>query len=387
MIVVIADDLSGAAELAGIGLRYALDVEMSTAVNDSNADLLVIATDTRSMKEEDAMTEMEKVTSEVMLLHPKLIYKKVDSVLRGHVIAELKAQLRILDHERALVVAANPSLNRTISDGTFFYHDQPIHLSSFSNDPEFSIKTSNVLEMLRVNDTSVQLRKKDDKLSEHGIVVGEVTNSEDMKAWAKRIKKNILPAGASGFFTAILDTMHIKGNKEEEETASEELEQTTLFVCGTTFNKSRETIKEIKLNDGPVSYMPEEIVDLKAFDDELYQVWSNEIASFIHSKGKAIISIDAGSVEGKHVTAAMLREKTAIIVEEVLKQTRIHELFIEGGSTAAAVIRKLGFETFIPIEELGPGVVRMRVKDREDLCITVKPGSYEWPAKVWDFKY
>ena len=49
MLAVIADDLTGAAEIGGIGLSYGLKVEISSKVNPSTeADLLVIATDTRS---------------------------------------------------------------------------------------------------------------------------------------------------------------------------------------------------------------------------------------------------------------------------------------------------------------------------------------------------
>ena len=383
MIVVIADDISGAAELAGIGLRYGLTVEMSTVVDrDADAELLVIATDTRSMNEEDAITEIKKVTSEVMLLHPGIVFKKIDSVLRGHVVAELSAQLKILGYEKALVIAANPSLGRTIRNGTYFYNDQPIHKSSFSVDPEFPIKSSNVLKMLRVNNTSVQVKKNTDELPVHGIIIGEVGDNNDLKIWAKRIEKNILPAGGSGFFSAILDTRYEESKTEEE---IEDERQTALFVCGSTFNKSRDAIKAIKHRGGPVSYMPETILTSGDNDDENYQIWSNEIVSFIHVKGKAIVSVDPESVKGPGVSAPMLREKTAIVVDRIFKQETIHELFIEGGSTAAAIIRQLGFETFIPVKELAPGVVRMRVKEREDLFITIKPGSYQWPGTVWDF--
>ena len=44
MIVVIADDLTGAAELGGLALRYGLATEITTTVNaTSTAELLIIA--------------------------------------------------------------------------------------------------------------------------------------------------------------------------------------------------------------------------------------------------------------------------------------------------------------------------------------------------------
>jgi uncharacterized protein YgbK (DUF1537 family) len=55
MIAVIADDLTGAAELAGIGLNYNLKTEISTVIDPNcSADLLIIATNTRSLPETEA---------------------------------------------------------------------------------------------------------------------------------------------------------------------------------------------------------------------------------------------------------------------------------------------------------------------------------------------
>jgi uncharacterized protein YgbK (DUF1537 family) len=58
---------------------------------------------------------------------------------------------------------------------------------------------------------------------------------------------------------------------------------------------------------------------------------------------------------------------------------------VEGGSTAAAIINRLNFDRFFPIGELGPGVIKMKVDAVDDLFLTLKPGSYDWPAYIWNF--
>lgn len=384
MIAVIADDLTGAAELAGIGLRYGLQTVMSTVVNSgTDTELLIISTDTRSVSEEEAVHEMAGVTEEVMKLKPVLIFKKVDSVLRGHVLAELTAQLDVLQLKKALLVPANPALGRTITGGIYYYKDQPIHLSSFSHDPEFAISSSDVSDMLRVKDASLSIKTVEEELPSSGIVVGEATSAKDLEDWAKRVDTDMLPAGASGFFSALLNVKNMKGFAGDKPVKDHG--HPVLFVCGSTFNKSREAIKSIKNNGGPVSYMPDEVIRSGEIYNEAFPMWSQEVASMINSGGRAIISIDANTTEGVPVSAGLLREKTALVVSEILKQVNIQELFIEGGSTAASVIRKAGFQTFFPVEELAPGVIRMSVKEHADLCITVKPGSYEWPSEVWKF--
>src|ERR1700759_4006327 len=72
MIAVIADDFTGAAELAGIGHRRGWKVEVVTVVPEhTDAGVLVVATDTRSMDRAAAVREMEEITRRVQSLRPE----------------------------------------------------------------------------------------------------------------------------------------------------------------------------------------------------------------------------------------------------------------------------------------------------------------------------
>src|SRR5688572_12487306 len=120
MIAVIADDFTGAAELAGIGLRYNLQIQIAMpGVPNDNADLFIVSTDSRSMTKEQAVAIHGKVVKDIMKLNPEFIFKKIDSVLRGHVLDELKIQMAIMERSKALILPANPSLGRSIRDGVY----------------------------------------------------------------------------------------------------------------------------------------------------------------------------------------------------------------------------------------------------------------------------
>src|SRR5262249_22263886 len=104
MIVVIADDITGAAELGGIGLRHGLVTEVCTVVGgsvDAAIGLLVVAADTRSKGVEEAVKDMRNITGLVKELGPSWVYKKTDSVLRGHVVDELNVHMEVLGFSRA----------------------------------------------------------------------------------------------------------------------------------------------------------------------------------------------------------------------------------------------------------------------------------------------
>jgi len=382
MIIVIADDFTGAAELGGIGLRYQLKVEINTTVNlQSKADLFVIATDTRSMTKTEAERETEIVTKELAKLNPTWIFKKVDSVLRGYVAEELLVIIKKLNHSRALVVPANPVLNRTITNGQYFLNGTPLHQSNFANDPEFPVKTSSVVEILSNKGIGVYSQKHNEVLQHEGLIIGDAETTEELKAWTEKINKNMLLAGASGFFTALLDTLVIP-DTQSPKSKYRDFTEPMLIVSGTSFGKSREAIKKLKDNNEPVSYMPHAVMDKPSPDEADYELWYSEVVAYIKTSGKAIIAVSQDMVDATQADAKDLRYKTAIVVKMVFDRVAINELLIEGGSTASAILKQLCLYRFFPVEELATGVIRMQTENKPELYITLKPGSYAWPQAV-----
>src|SRR5689334_2714089 len=127
-LAVVADDLSGAAECASHAL---LRVSRSTVVLSPATDgertrlaprgadepahsVLTVDTDSRRLGAPDAV---RAVRAAAPLVAPaEVVVKKVDSLLRGHVGAEVAALADAL--QRTPVVAlANPALQRVVHDG------------------------------------------------------------------------------------------------------------------------------------------------------------------------------------------------------------------------------------------------------------------------------
>ncbi|MHC4528562.1 MAG: four-carbon acid sugar kinase family protein, partial [Planctomycetota bacterium] len=66
MIVVIADDFTGDAELAGVGWRYALNTELQTLFDPaSDAHLLVIDADSRSRSPQQAADRVRNMANQL----------------------------------------------------------------------------------------------------------------------------------------------------------------------------------------------------------------------------------------------------------------------------------------------------------------------------------
>ena len=379
MIVVIADDFTGAAELGGLAIRYNLVTEITNRVNfASEADLLIISTDTRSLPKEAAERVMEQVSYDLLRLRPMLIFKKTDSVLRGHVLAEIHVQKRILNLKRALIVAGNPGLGRTVTDGIYLLHGKPVHLTSFSEDPEFPITSSSVFKMLHSKDGEICVLKNHEAMPETGIIVGEAKDAADLAAWCRMIDGNTLIAGAAEFFTAVLEHLYLKQIPKTKDTAT--LQLPALMVCGSPFQKSKEFVSKMLKEGIPVSYIPEKVV-VNSNEPLVFNKWIDETVFYLKQFGKAIIALDP-AMKGVVIDALTLRATMAEATALVAAKVQINECLVEGGSTSSAIMRKLGIDNLYPVQELAPGVIRMGVKERKDLHVTVKPGSYDWPANI-----
>jgi uncharacterized protein YgbK (DUF1537 family) len=384
MIVVIADDLTGAAELAGLGIRHNLVTEITTSRTlASVAELLVIATDTRSLSRAAAEAVISEVCSNLSPLIPVLVYKKIDSVLRGHVLAEIQVQMKKLHLSKALIVAANPAKGRTVENGQYLLQGKPIHGSGFAQDPEFPVASSNIGDMLAAHNEEVKILKHQDALPDTGIVIGEVKEAADLAAWCHKIDRHTLVAGAAEFFDALL--AHLSHIKVSAKVHALPPQLPFLAIWGSSFHKSRAYVQKMKSNGFPVCYMPITLLQGDGINPLAYRKWIADIVDNLNTVGKAGIAIDPNMAE-ININAVTIRTIMAVAAADAAAQTNIHEFLIEGGATAAAVIKKLGIETLYPEAELAPGVTRMSVREK-DWHLTLKPGSYEWPDFIMHRQY
>ena len=375
--IVIADDITGAAEMAGIAFAYGKNVRLvcggvAGGCGTATYGTTVIATDTRSMSEAEAVAETQRITSAIS--HQlSAIFKKTDSALRGHVVAELSALMEATKCQRAVFLPANPSKGRIIRRGTYYIkevsrerlkvRDVPIHETAFSYDPEFPAKTS-------------ILRERFPDAEAKGIIMPDAESEEDIqKVIAKYNDGKTLFAGAADLFSAILghsrETRNTRDSRETRDTSVSNC-PSTLILCGSTQSKP--------LDLGiPIAPMPREIYDgsndLSLWNTSAYQEKHSLILTmpYTHRTGK----------EAAVHLRTMMAQKAKELVTEYLLPTLDREgsgeglhLIIEGGATAWATLQTLGWTQFEIVAQIAPGIVQMSATN--GTLVTLKPGSYPW---------
>ncbi|WP_288318252.1 four-carbon acid sugar kinase family protein [Xylanibacter caecicola] len=367
MIIVIADDVTGAAEMAGVALRNGLDVQFITEISCDlpDTDVLVVATDTRSFSRQEAVDTVRHIADYLNEKRNISVFKKTDSVLRGHVMAELETLATSLGYCSTILLPQNPSKGRIISNGRYYIDGTPLHETSFSYDPEFPATTSCVEDIAK-GSISMPLNEVP---QQNRVNIGDASDLEELRIQVGKIGKNCLVAGGADTFNLFLNRPDIKKKSCTDPVINTINSGKTLVICGSTQSKSLIAMPYFKRCSSAEEGMPLDVFHGSPADkwlDTLYRSYTEHQA--------LIIKIGHEATGGKEY-AVRLRNLMSTVTASLINIEKPGLLVIEGGATAFAALKALQWNIFNVKKELSPGVVCLTYGDTD---IILKPGSYPW---------
>jgi uncharacterized protein YgbK (DUF1537 family) len=382
VIAAIADDLTGAAEIAGLGWRYGLDAKiLHRRQPPVPADLLVYDSDSRHCSPAEAARRVASLARRLRVQSPRWIFKKVDSVLRGNVRAELESAARVLKLHRCILVPANPSGQRIIRRGKYFIAGVPLDQTDFRNDPAHPRGSAQVVELLgRVGRLPVAVSDASRRQLSEGIIVGNAQSAPDLDRWARRIGGDTWAAGGGDFFTALLaqDGHALCATKQRR---TPPRFQKTLFVCGSRAASSLRFVATRRRRGWPVFSLPPELLARRGPSAVKPNAWARKIALGFSGHSQVVMTV--GATLDPHPAASQWFERVlARAAGEVLVAARPDCVCVEGGSTAAALLEVLKGLSLDVQFEFARGVTGVRVNGGAAPLVVLKPGSYPWPARL-----
>ena len=382
MIGVIADDLTGAAELGAVGRRLGLKAEiLGNNQPSTTADLACMDTDSRSCAPAEAAKRAAAAAKFLQAAGARWIYKKVDSVLRGNVTAEVEAVMQQLGYNRALVLPANPSLGRIIRDGEYFVKGKPIHRTEFAHDPEYPRRSAQVLRMLNApQHFLLRLANGSFEVPENTILVGQADSSEAVRNWAQARQDSLLRVGGSEFFGALLaDELQQAPPAIDEEFRFGAERQ--LFVCGTASKAGNQLFRSARKAKVPVFTLPQELMWGNNFSPGANEAIAQRVIEGFEKCKRVVLGVGLPHVHNAQA-ARRLSENLVDVAELVLRRANIKYVFAEGGATSAELVRRMKWSRLEVRREWAPGVATLAVAAENPLWLTIKPGSYSWP-EAW----
>ncbi len=379
MIAVIADDLSGATELAGVGWRFGLEAEILHWTEPvSAAHLVVYNTDSRLSQVRAAARCAGRVALKLRRAKAAWVYKKVDSVLRGNVVAEIEAICFRLKPRGCLLAPANPQAGRTIRQGRYFIHGVPLHQTDFCRDPAHPRRSCKVSQLLDpAGERTIRLLEPGVRELPPGLSVGQATTIADLRHWARQVTPEILPAGGAEFFRAILQARGLAPRKLDS--AGSLKTRRTLFVCGSTSDRSMEFMEGCRKRSWPVFLMSPEVI-AGAAPPAVQREWVRTVCAAMGRHRQVVVGIGRPVLPCQRVGCRRLGSLLVEAAQAALSKQAPERVCVEGGATAVLLLERLGITRLRVEHDFAMGVTAVRAADGAGPQIVVKPGSYEWPA-------
>ena len=286
----------------------------------------------------------------------RVLYKTIDSTLRGNIRDEVQAALAASGRRAAVVAPAFPAGGRTTVGGVQLLDGVPIHRTVFADDPTHPVRSSILTDVLP---ESVPWAPGN-PLPE-GIVFADAATDGDLDRIVAGIPlEEVLWVGSPGIASALARA--IATAKKSTVAPRLPRAQRVLVVVGSRNRASLAQLEELVPR--------EDVIDAGlALDD----VESALVAAFSRTNVVGLTDFTAGST----VTDAAARLSRAVVTA---RQSRLFDAMIAtGGATARAILDSLNVGALELLDEPEPGVVAAATTGPDRFPILVKAGGFGDP--------
>lgn len=389
-IAIIADDLTGAmdsgAQLARAGYRTAVAFRGSEIPHLPDLDAVSVDTDTRPL---DPKYAAELVRETVRRLkETRILYKKLDSTLRGQVVSELEAALEESDRSLCIIAPAFPSTGRATVGGVQLINGEPLHDTRLADDPVTPVREANLTALLaeggleNVGALGVGDLEKPESirkaLDAYRWIVADATEDVHLKQLVEAVPdpSEVLWAGSAGLVVVLGEVYP----GPESETSSVEPTPTAarvLTVVGSTNPTVRGQLRHL---DEACAVEPIPLHSNRLGDGEAVET-ALRMCSGSLNKGSsvALYSTDDEILAGE---TGRIVEALAEIVVRLSEDGLFDALVLTGGDTAVHVARSLGARGILLDGEIEPGVpIGTLIGDNPYRVIT-KAGGFGMPETL-----
>lgn len=337
---IVADDLTGAldvcAPLAARGLRCRVAVrpEGLDEAMDFGGEVLCVNTATRQLDAAAAGSIVANAAQKLATLSPRIVMKKIDSRLQGHVAIETAACLSGFRKTRAIIAPAIPRQERFVSEGRVIGRGiaEPIDIAEKIG-------------------------------SAFRYEAPDCFHESDLKRIVGQDPDDVLLVGASGLTHALACTLAPLTSGECPSPALP-----LLIAIGSHDPITVAQVEHARLNPG-VGYFV-------TLDGDIDRQACRPPA------GRSAVIVQAAVAgDATERTPAMVRFGAA--VADLIRHGDFRSVLLSGGETAQTVLRELGVPTLDVLGEILPGIpiAAANVGDKT-ITILTKSGGFGTPEDI-----
>ena len=369
------------------------------ALADAGATAVAINTESRGLSPELAFAEVSSLARGLKGRKDTLIYKKIDSLFRGNVLAEIDALLDSLGYRGAIINAAFPGSRRAVKDGRLIApgsirHEADILTIAFSE----RLSDCAVLPLRTVREGAAALSSAIDAALADGkkYLIVDSETEEDLAVTAEAFapfEEDLLPVGAAGFIVPLAEKYAMPAKDDAPGRTASESDAPLLFVIGTNNPTTVEHTRCLKnVEDVPtIAVRPEEIS--RGGREKETARGLAEAESLLENRPDALLLITETAAD--NIAAALPAENADIaacvtdIAAALAARFPFRAMVISGGTTAQQLLEKMGAPCMYVQSEYAPGVpiAMIETKDRGCLRIVTKSGGFGNENTLRDLKH
>lgn len=367
-VLIVADDLTGAMDSAGPFASAGAETWVVAAPMQCDpatlrsADVVAVNTDSRHLPAPQAEARVREIAARLGAGF-EVIFKKVDSTLRGNVVAETLALMQSMQRPRAIVAPAFPAQGRTMVGGVVHVKGVPLAQTGFASDKLSPPPLAPLHQVFATQTTARAVAPSDSVLasSNAGVLVVDATVDADLDATVAGVRSQlgtVLLAGSAGL-TQALARACFDGTRASSGTGR--VQGTIVFAVGSRAAQSAEQVEALAADaETRVLHVPNG------------RLGGGEIPA----AGNLVLKVtpDATGAEGDAVQVAADMARHAI---DVAKRTGAQAVVATGGDTAIAILAASGNPSLQVLGDLMPGIPYARIRlDGAPLWLVTKAGGF-----------
>lgn len=407
-LAVISDDLTGASDCGAQLIKYGLKVAVSVTNNEkiSNEKKTVIFnTDSRSLSKEEAYKRVYQLSSLLADGNFDVIYKKIDSTMRGNIGIEINALSDALLPDFIIIAPGYPKNDRKISEGKHYLNGILLHETEVAKDPKTPVEESDITLLIEK-----QSNRKTGHINRDVLLSGPNAICETFRYYKQKgikyitvdsveeqdfvllleslisLKNKIVWCGSSGLISHIPKMSGLQIEENNRFLLSNHV-LPALFVVGSVSKIGRKQLRYL-LNDrsvvgiefNSVTFFSEETKtkeEIRLLKKRAIEAFGNQQNAVLFSSDLVEETQKIGKSKGlSAVEISNLISKTiGEIAFHIIKECKVKRLFLTGGDTAQQVLEQLGIKYFHLLDEVEAGIPIGKLDDSNIIAVT-KAGNF-----------
>lgn len=405
---VVADDLTGAGDIAGMTAKagYLSVVQPFVpprAPTFGPEEVCVLDTDSRFDAPEIAYEKVFAATRALQAAGCTRFYNKTCSVFRGNIGPEFDAMMDALGETFAVIVLGFPKNGRLTRGGIHYVHGRRLQDSEFRHDPVHPMTSSSLVDILRgqtartvahlgaevVAGGERALRDALQSRDRANYLILDVTGQADLTVIARAVRDCRVLCGSSALAEELASTWHAP-KPAPPVLLPPNRGVGVLCLAGSLTPQTRAQLEHLKIKE--VASLTLDPSCLFGNNWAAEGVRIAEVASLHLGRGDEVLvhtpndpeAVRAAQREGaRHGLSGaqvgrLLSEMLAAVAVGCRERTGLDRLVVAGGDTSATVCRALGVQRLRVWREIRPGLPSL-LAEASPMFLVLKSGSFGAP--------